>query len=999
MREIYGGVQAAKGLLGKVIVFVIVMVGLLVGRTAAAQSERAISVAGYVAVRGTVVSGVDGEVLAGANVVAVSTWSGTVTGIDGGFELTVLKDGEFEVSYIGFLRQRVKVVEGQEVYRVILEEDNRVDEIVTVGYGVQKKNLVTAAIGRVTARDLTATPTRIEDVLKGRITGVQITQNSGQPGVGSIVRMRGTGTINNSDPLFVVDGMPVDGSIDYLDPRDIESVEVLKDAASGAIYGARAANGVILVTTKKGTAGRTNVSYQFSYGLQNPWRKRALLNGREYEEIMNEACYNAGKEPLFNYFSSAGEGTDWQDMLFNRDAAITNHSASISGGSDKGSYYLSFGVLDQEGIVAQGKSDYRRNNFRINSTYNLFENDRSFFKSVKAGVNAGYTKTDRHGIIENSEFNGALSAAAMYPPNVSVYANQWEEADLAEKYGDMPVRDGNGRMYKVISGGEFVNPLALVAVRNQRAETQRIVGTVWGEADVAKGLVFRSSYATDLTFGEETISSPAYYLSENHLDETSHSEKDMDRRTVWSFENTLRYGVSSGRSNFNFLLGTTTLRDHFTDISEYSMGSVFWRANYDYGERLLAEFVLRGDGSSNFPPDRKRAYFPSVSLGWNIINAGGFSTESFANQLKLRTSWGRNGNDKLYPGIAVGRLTNRSIRWDESEQFDAGVDMRFGGLSFTADIFHESTKGMLMKLPVPDFAGNEAAGGNVGSMTNKGMEMEIAYMKETADFGFRTGMNVSHTKNVVEDVGVSAGYIDYATFGTIGVIQRHTTGLPVAHFFGREAIGVFQNENQIRNYQNKDGQVLQPGAKPGDVIFRDVNGDGNIDDEDKTYLGKPVPDWTLGANLALRYKAFDFSMFWQGAFGGQIFDASRRFDLITANYSSYILDRWHGEGTSYYYPRVVYARQEDNQNSRVSSLDVYNGDYVRLKTFQAGVTLPPAFTRKFLVQNFRLYILAENLFTLTGYHGGDPETGAGMGVDRGIYPQARTVSVGVSLLF
>ena len=315
---------------------------------------------------------------------------------------------------------------------------------------------------------------------------------------------------------------------------------------------------------------------------------------------------------------------------------------------------------------------------------------------------------------------------------------------------------------------------------------------------------------------------------------------------------------------------------------------------------------------------------------------------------------------------------------------------------------------MLMKLPITDFIGNDVPDGNVGSMTNKGIEMEFSYRNNISEFNYQVGLNASYMKNKIKDIGVAAGYMDFSTFGTVGVIQRHTTGQPVAHFFGTPALGIFQTIDDVNNYKNSKGELLQPNAQPGDVIFKDTNGDGIINDDDRTYLGKPSPDWTLGLNLAFEYKGIDLTMFWQGAFEGEIFDASRRADLALVNYSSYILKRWHGEGTSNRYPRVVYANQDDNNNTRVSSINIYKGDYLRLKTLQVGYTLPASLSRKIFTQNLRLYLMCENLLTFTGYHGGDPEVGAtinsenaltGLGVDRGIYPQAKTITFGASITF
>lgn len=1011
-----------------------------------------------VAIKGVVLDS-NNEPIIGANILEKGTVNGTISDLNGEFVLNVQPGATLLFSYIGYINKEEVATDNQPMTIQLKEDSQNLDEVVVVGYGIQKKSVVTAAISRVTSKELSnSTPTRIEDVLKGKVSGVQIMQNSGQPGTASQVRIRGIGTINNSDPLYIVDGMPISSGIDYLNPRDIESIEVLKDAASAAIYGARAANGVILITTKNGQAGKASVNYSFSYGIQNPWHTRELLNGQEYEEIMNEAYQNANLSPIYANPSATGKGTDWQKQIINNDAPIINHNASISGGTDKASYFVSFGYLDQEGIIAKDKSNYKRYNFRINTDMNIFQNEeRSFLKKMRVGVNVGYTKIGSNGITENNNFGGPLSNAILSPSNAPLYeTDEAEIKKLEDRYGDMLIRDEQGQLYKIISGSELTNPVASMKIINQRKSYHKLVGSIWGEIELLDQLFFKSSYATDLAFSEETNWSPAYYLSETQMDDKSRISANMYHHYTWNVENTLRYSKSFGAHNFSAMLGTTLHKYTWNNISgenvnlianipgkdyldfalgtkedqevsggssDHTLASFFGRINYNFNERYLAEVVLRRDGSSNFPTNHKWAYFPSVSLGWNIHNEAFFPENPVMNQLKLRASWGKNGNENIgsfqytslirpgadyifnnttVSGMYPSKLANSEVRWESSEQYDLGIDMRFfnNALSYTLDFFHKSTTGMLMALPIPDYVGNDVPDGNAGSLKNKGVEMEASYQGNVSKLGYTIGINASYMKNEIQSLGFASGYMDYAEFGTLGVIQRHTNGYPIAHYFGTPAIGIFQNQEQINQYKNAQGQLIQPDAQPGDVIFQDVNNDGKINDDDRTYLGKPNPDWTVGFNLGLNYKGFDFSMFWQGAFGGQIFDASRRPDLAHVNYSKYILDRWHGEGTSNYYPRVVYANQDANNNTRVSNLYLYNGNYFRLKNLQLGYTLPKRITQKFLTQDLRVYFMAENQLTLTSYHGGDPEIGGdNMGVDKGIYPQARTLTIGASITF
>ena len=466
--------------------------------------------------RGTILD-TNGTPVIGASISVKGTTTGTISDMNGVFTLDVKNGDILEISFIGYLSHTVKVGTQTDLQIVLKEDTQALDEVVVVGYGVQKKSVMTAAISRVTSDDLEKlTPTRVEDVLRGKVSGVSIMQNSGQPGAESRVRIRGTGTINDSNPLYIVDGMPLEGGVDYLNPQDIQSIEVLKDAASAAIYGSRAANGVILVTTKSGKKGKAVVNYDFSIGWQNPWRKMSVLNATEYETIMNEAYVNAGMDPIYDDPSKAGVGTNWQNEIYNENAPIMNHQASISGGGDKGSYFLSFGYLDQEGIVGgKDKSDYKRYSLRFNNTYNVFENKTNkFFRSFKVGTNLGYTRIISKGISENDNFSGPLASAVMTPPNESVYLENPSAEDLAYYEKNYPgyVKDDEGRIYNVIENQEIVNPVAMMQTLNNNKDWDKFVGSVWGELEVFENLTFKTSLSTDMAFWGERNWFPVSYL-------------------------------------------------------------------------------------------------------------------------------------------------------------------------------------------------------------------------------------------------------------------------------------------------------------------------------------------------------------------------------------------------------------------------------------------------------------------------------------------------------
>lgn len=999
--------------------------------------------------------------LPGVSVVAKGTTIGTVTDFDGKFTLAIPADVQTLVfSFVGMKTQEITIGSKTKVNLVLVEESVGLEEVVAIGYGVQKKSVVTAAISKVSSDELAGqVPTRIEDVLKGHIAGVQITSNSGQPGAASMVRVRGVGTVNNSDPLYIVDGMPVTAGIEYLNPSDIASVEVLKDAASGAIYGARAANGVILVTTKSGAVGKTNVQYNYSYGMQNPWKKRELLNSTQYETLMGEAFTNAGMTNIYPTPGSTGINTNWQEEIINKNAPIVNHNASISGGNQSGNYFVSFGYLNQDGIVGKDKSNFERYNFRSNVQYNLYENKESdFFKKVTFGTNIGYTFSRLNGIDENSNSGGPLFAATNAAPNMPVFeTNAATVAQLQSQYGNKLMTDKDGNVYKLLEG-QAVNPLALLNTNNNNNKDNRLAGVVWGEIELISNLKFRSSYSMDLLSSNIKNWTPAYFLSIDKKDDNSRISNTMNINRTWSQENTLSYSSNFGKNSLTVLLGSSAQKtlnegvwgknqdligyypgkdylDFASGSAEFqltgggayihTLASLFGRASYNYDEKYMAELTVRRDGSSNFPKSNQYATFPSVSLGWNLHKESFLKDVKGIDLLKLRGSWGMNGNEaigafqytsliqtgdgykyvfgpsKTYVGVGVSRLANDALKWETSEQYDLGIDGRFlsNRLTSTIDWFYKKTTDMLMIMPVPAFIGNGAPDANVGSMKNTGLEFDLGYQDNIGKLKYKVNANASYLKNEVLNLGVENIYNFSTTGSSDEPCQRHTVGKPFAHFYGAQTNGIFQDQGQIDAYKNSNGELYQPNAIPGDVIFVDNNKDGKINDEDKTYLGKPNPDWIFGLRVNLEYQGFDFNMLWQGTIGSSIYDASRRSDLAAANYSTIWMDRWHGKGTSDRLPRLMYGNNDANNNGRVSDLYVFNGDYVRLKNIQLGYTIPRLVTQKAYIKSLRLFVSAENLITITNYQGSDPEVGSNFGIDRGIYPQSRTFIFGANLSF
>lgn len=1043
-------------------------------------------------ITGTVVDA-NGEPIIGATVQLKGTGKGAITDLDGNFTIDALgSEGMLVVSFVGYVTREISL-SGSSALRIVLVEDNKLlDEVVVIGYGVQKKSVLTAAISQVTGEELNNTnPTRVEDALKGKVSGVQITQSSGQPGSDSKVRIRGIGTINNSEPLYIVDGMEVGGGINYLSPSDIQSVEILKDAASAAIYGSRAANGVVLITTKSGKGDmKPVINYEMSYGWQNPWKKREVLNAKEYMVIMNEAQINDGKLPRYNakQVANAGVGTDWQEETFYRNAPIMSYQLSVTGGSKKATYFLSAGYFDQSGIVGgnHGKSNYRRINLRSNATYDIYGVDtRNFLNKIRLGVNAGYSRIVSTGVDTNSEYGSILGSALAFNPAIPVYAAEEDVAGILARY-PYAVKDDQGRVFSLPPNGfqEIANPVGMLYTPSlNTGNSDKLVGSFWGEIDVLPDLKFRSSLGVDLAFwGNDGYMLP-YYLANMGKDFSySTVQSEMNRGLRWQLENYFTYSKTfNDLHNLNVIFGQSASRytqrslgGNDRDLLEtdptkaninsaiapdkdarvwggtggfdhISTASYFVRLDYNYAERYMFQTTFRADGSSNFGNENKWGYFPSFSLGWNLTNDPFFegSKPSWVDLLKLRASWGKNGNDRigqfLYTSLMNGgqnyyfgggyvvnqgdptkvgeiggqmsygtspaRIPNPMVMWEESNQTDIGFDARFfdSALTFAFDYFVKNTKGMLMNQPIPGYVGMEPPVANVGTMQNSGLEFELGWRQSVKEFNYSLSFNASYLQNKLINIGNATGEQIYEAMDATGVgsYVKGMNGEVFPYFYGFRTDGVFQNEQEVMAHTNTEGKILQPDARPGDVRFVDLNGDGLISDADKTKIGKGMPDWTYGLTFGASWRGIDLSMFFQGTYGNDIFDYSQRGDIPAMNRPAWILDRWHGEGTSNRIPRVTSANP--NANWRSSDLYIKNGSYIRLKTLQLGYTLPSNWLERAGLKSIRFFVAAENLLTLTSYDGFDPEIAAGgyttIGVDKGIYPQARTITLGGQIKF
>ncbi|WP_192821815.1 TonB-dependent receptor [Rufibacter sp. LB8] len=1014
-------------------------------------------------ITGRVTSAKNGEPLPGVSVVVKGTTAGASTDVDGRYQIQAPATSSALVfSYIGFVTKE-EAINGRTTINLALQEDQRaLEEVVVVGYGTQLKREVSTAISSVTPEEITQTPiTRIEQALQGRVAGVQATNVTGQPGDAPTIRIRGIGSTGTSDPLYVVDGFPV-GGIDYLNPGDIESIDVLKDAASAAIYGARGGNGVVIITTKQGKRdGQMTVSYDGYVGVQKPWRTLKMLDAREYAVMMNEGAINAGSAILFPDVNQISGGTNWQDALFEKSAPIQNHQLTINGGTEKSGYSAAFSYFDQEGIVGGEKSGFQRYTARVNA-------DNQVKSFLKIGTNLAYTHINRRTVNANGEFGGALSNALNMDPITPVYVTNPE--DLAQpQYGGAAsplVFDANGRVFGISRyvSQEVVNPLARLQVSNGLTNVDKLVGNVFGEVKLLEGLTFRSTFSIDLAFVTATDYSPVFYLNSATQNRLSAVSRGTTQYFSWQAENYFNYNKVFGDHSLGLTAGTSALEESNEGVygsnnnlvvtdpamaylntavgtrtqralggaAERAILSFFGRVNYAFKEKYLFSATVRRDGSSRFV-DNKYETFPSFSLGWILSEESFFPQSNVLSLAKLRGSWGQNGNENIggfyasratigtgrgysfysanpeepgyTSGAALQDAENRELRWETSEQTNVGLDLSFFNNAFTvtSDYYIKTTKGLLLNPPVPGSAGLPIAPPqNAGSVRNTGFELALNYNGTIGRFGYNLGLNGSINKNEVTEVRNAEGVIPGgAGFSTYGAVTRTEVGMPISYFYGYKTAGIFQNPAEVSAY-SKDGQLIQPLAKPGDVRFVDLNNNGVIDNGDRTKLGNPTPTTVVGFNLGANFLNFDISAFLYGAFGHQVFNGTRRFDLPQANMQTRYLNRWTGEGSTNEYPRFTWNDTNGNYKN-ISDLYVEDADFVRLRTLQLGYSLPGALLNKIHVQKLRMYISADNLLTLTNYTGFDPEIGAAgslnIGIDRGVYPQAQTFRLGFNATF
>jgi TonB-linked SusC/RagA family outer membrane protein len=913
---------------------------------------------------------------------------------------------------------------------------------VVTGYGSQKRSSISGSVATIGAAEIAEKPIlRVEQALQGNTAGVQVAQVSGSPGSALTVRVRGVGTINNSDPLYIVDGIPVDG-LDFLNPNDIETINVLKDAASAAIYGSRGANGVVLITTKGGKHNQSGtVSYDAYYGVQRPGRLLKLLNAREYAILQNEAYVAAGKTPLPQLVNpdALGRGTDWQEAIFQH-APISSHQLTFAGGGEHSTYTVAGNYFDQDGIVGGSKANFKRGTVRVNGTHDL--------KSwLTIGHNLGFTWLQRNGLSENNEYNSPLIRALNIDPLT-------------------PVRKADGTYaYSNYASTDIANPVNGIEQTHSTWQSSRLVGSAFGEVKLAPGLTFRSAFSMDVTFAVQRNFVPKFDLSSvPSISEAPAAEKNLVNSVGianntwrnWQWENVLTWHHNfQDVHDLTLIAGTTALNNRFdvsgganTNLpsndpkdayisntidpiasqsayqyaSESSLFSYFAKANYEFKNTYLLSGTFRADGSSRFGKNNRFGYFPSFSAGW-IATHESFWPIQAINFLKVRASWGQNGNDRIgdysfTTVVSSGQnyvfgpkevITNGSVplsaanpdlKWETSTQSNAGIDMELfkGRISVTADYYIKKTTDMLYAVPIPLVAGTAPSIQNIASAENKGWEFAVNYRNYDHPVRFSVGGNISFVKSEVTSLGrggepVLSGNIQSASSSA----AKTDVGHPLASFYGYVTDGIFQTQQEVENhaFQNKE-------TAPGDIRFKDLNGDGVIDSKDRTYIGNPTPKFVYGATANVEWKGIELNVFFQGSQGNDIYNNTVRYDFSYVNRPESALGRWTGPGTSNTEPRVNLS--DPNQNARISNRFVEDGSYVRLKTLQLAYNLPKAWLKKVRFEKMKVYVTGQNLLTFTKYKGLDPEIGnvggsLEIGIDRGFYPQPRTIMGGVSLTF
>lgn len=961
--------------------------------------------------------------LAGVSIQIKGKPGGASSDADGNYSINVSSTDTITASFVGYISFTTAVKDLQTLDIVLSPSGNTMADVVVVGYGTQKKGDLTGSLSSVNGKDIKSLPvTNAGDAIQGRAAGVQIL-SSGAPGSNATIRVRGTGTINNSDPLLVIDGVPTDVPLNTISPDDIASIEILKDASASAIYGSRGANGVVLISTRRGVSGKSSLEFKSFYGMQKATSMISLLNASQFASMHNEMMSANGQaqNPAFANPPSLGAGTNWLDLLF-RSAPMQNYSMSYSGGGPKSTYYVSGTVLDQQGIVIN--TNYKRYTVQFNHDSRPFE-----------WLRFGNNLTLSHDIKKNGSYDirntmAALPTQAVFNPD-GTYAGPVGQPSWV---------------------GDVANPIGKARLNSNTTSGYNILGNVFAELTLFRDLKFKTTGGIQALFYDTRNWSPKYNW-QPIPQPNSYLFQQYNKSLTWLWDNYFTYernfnghritalaGTSAQTNRYDFMNGSvqkfaseatqqlnngTTLPTIGGSGNEWALLSFIGRINYAYKSKYLLTATVRRDGSSRFGDENKYGTFPSASAAWRISEEDFFKDISFVNDLKLRVGYGITGNQNIgnysfasvlqtvqynFNGTPVNAIVpqaipNPGVRWEKVEQANIGVDASFlnSRVNVTLDAYLKNTRDMLVPMSVPISTGYSdivVPSINLGKVQNRGIELAVNTKNITGEFEWSTSFNVSYNQNRIVSLNDSVPLYT----GSIGLNQnlaiQHPGGYPINEFYGFVTAGVFQNQKEVNGWA-----VQVPGAdpynrtSPGDIKFRDLNNDGKIDDNDRTFIGNPNPSFIFAMNNNFSYKGVDLSIFLQGIAGNDIYNANRIWQegmAVAQNQTTAVLDRWTGEGTSTSMPRAVF--NDPNKNTRVSDRFVEDGSYLRIKNVTLGYTLPRSIVQKAKMSSARVYISCQNLATFTKYTGFDPEVPSN-GIDLNVYPVTRTISAGVNISF
>ena len=965
-----------------------------------------------------VVTDETGEAVIGATVMQKGTSNGTVTDFDGNFSLSVPANATLAISYIGFTTQEIPVGGKTDFSVVMKDESHALSEVVVIGYGTMRKSDLTGSVGSLSSKDMDSPVTNIGQAMQGKVAGLQVV-DAGKPGDNVSIKIRGLGSINNCDPLVVIDGVPTDLGLNNLNMADVERLDVLKDASATAIYGSRGANGVVMITTKKGKSGKGTLSFSGNFSVQNATNVPDMLNGGQYAALSNDMMNNAGynANPAWSNPSSVANGANWMDELL-RTGYIQNYTVSYSGGGEKSHYYVSGGFLNQTGTVKS--VDYRRFTFQENSDAQVTD-----WLKVSNNITVSADRK-RQG---SYDIGSALRALPIYT--------------IKDENGEWTGPEGNSNWY-----GSTRNPIGPTVTDKRKTNGYNFLGNLTAELSLTSWLKFKSTFGLDAKFWYIDNYTPKYAWKPTPTEESSRYKSD-NKSFTYLWDNYFLFDYTFAKKHHLSLMAGTSAQWNNTDYmnaqknvfafenvhemdngqkmyaiggneTEWALFSYMARVNYDYNNRYLLTATIRRDGSSRFGSDKRWGTFPSVSAAWRISEEEWFPQNKILSDLKIRVGYGVTGsqasvsnysylasyNTSVYPlgingteqsALVSSTLANPQIHWEEVAQSNIGFDavMLDSRVMLSFDAYIKTTRDMLVKASIPITSGFEDTSTtytNAGKVRNSGFEVSLHTINlKNSPLEWESNLSYTYNKNKIKDLNSDVPYyINQINNSYVTMLDRN---FPINVFYGYVTDGIFQNQAEVNMH------AVQPGAEPGDIRFRDLNNDGVINDDDRTVIGNPNPTHLFSLNNTLSYKGVELGIYLQGVAGNKIFNANN-IDLTgmsaAYNQTTDVLSRWTGEGTSNSMPRAVYG--DPNQNNRISDRFVENGSYLRLKTISLSYNFPKEWLKRLTVENARLTLSCENVATITGYSGFDPEVDIN-GIDLSRYPISRTFNIGLNFNF